>query len=67
MYFSTFEKGFYDIKGNGDKKLVTDLRFVLKLSMRQVYTTSMTYQVENDLNTQHLNTLALQSTIGLFY
>lgn len=25
MYFEKFEKGFYDIAGNGDKKIVTDL------------------------------------------
>jgi hypothetical protein len=31
MYFSTFEKGFYDIKGDGNKKLVTDLMTRVKV------------------------------------
>ena len=31
MYFSKFEKGFYDIKGNGNLKLVTDLMTRVKV------------------------------------
>src|SRR5210317_2723 len=31
MYFRKFEKGFYDIKGNGNLKLVTDLMTRVKI------------------------------------
>jgi hypothetical protein len=31
MYFSKFEKGFYDIKGDGNQKLVTDLMTRVKV------------------------------------
>ena len=31
MYFRKFEKGFYDLKGNGNEKLVTDLMTRVKV------------------------------------
>jgi len=34
MYFSTFEKGFYDIKGDGNKKLVTDIMTRIKVKAK---------------------------------
>jgi hypothetical protein len=41
MYFSTFEKGFYDIKGNGDKKLVTDLMTRVKVRSKIINEASL--------------------------
>ena len=31
MYFRKFEKGFYDLKGNGNEKLVSDLMTRVKV------------------------------------
>jgi len=31
MYFKNFERGFYDLKGNGDEKIVTDLMTRVKV------------------------------------
>ena len=31
MYFRNFEKGFYDLAGNGNEKIVTDLMTRVKV------------------------------------
>ena len=31
MYFTNFEKGYYDLKGDGNQKLVTDLMTRVKV------------------------------------
>ena len=36
MYFSSFEKGFYDLKGDGNEKLVTDLMTRVKVREKVV-------------------------------
>ena len=51
MYFRQFSKGYYDLQGNGNQTLVT----------------SMMYLVARDQKIQHLNTLAHQNIIGLYY
>ena len=47
MYFSTFEKGFYDIKGDGNKKLVADLMTRVKVRSKILNEASLydTYDV----------------------
>ena len=49
MYFSKFDKGFYDIKGDGNQKLVTDLMTRVKVR-EKILNESMlydTYDVPN--------------------
>jgi len=41
MYFRKFEKGFYDIKGNGNQKLVTDLMTRVKVREKIVNEASL--------------------------
>ena len=42
MYFSKFDKGFYDIKGDGNEKLVTDLMTRVKVR-EKILNESMLY------------------------
>ena len=42
MYFSKFDKGFYDIKGDGNQKLVTDLMTRVKVR-EKILNESMLY------------------------
>jgi hypothetical protein len=49
MYFSKFEKGLYDISGNGNKKLVTDLMTRIKVREKIINEVSLydTYDIPN--------------------
>ena len=48
-YFSKFPKGYYDIKGNGQVKLVTDLlrRVKVRSKIRDETSLYQTYDVPN--------------------
>ena len=52
MYFSNFPKGLYDIKGNGNKKLVTDLMKRVKIRSKVLSEASLydVYDVPNGEN-----------------
>ena len=41
MYFRSFEKGYYDLKGNGNEKLVTDLMTRVKVREKIVNEASL--------------------------
>ena len=49
MYFSKFEKGFYDIKGDGNLKLVTDLMTRVKVR-EKILNEAMLYDTYDVLN-----------------
>jgi NAD(P)H-flavin reductase len=68
MYFSKFPTGNYDMKGDGNQKLVTDLMKELKsevrLSMKLLCMMSMMCQMVRDQKQQHSNTLVILNSIG---
>jgi len=68
MYFRKIEKGFYDLKGDGNPKIVTDLMTRVKVREKVINEMSLydKYDVPSgeDLKTQHLNTLVQQNIIG---
>ena len=47
MYFTNFEKGYYDLKGDGNQKLVTDLMTRVKVREKVINEISLydTYDV----------------------
>ena len=57
-YFSQFEKGFYDIKGDGNEKLVTDLMTRVKVRTGVVPIINSSYNEKlsfiNSLNGQYV-------------
>ena len=54
MYFKNFEKGFYDLTGNGNEKIVTDLMTRVKVREKVINEISLYDKYDVPLSLIHI-------------